>query len=188
MLVFDPDKRITGTIVVNLRFLWSTARSNYIGYTTSRRFYFLNDKHIHIDLHPISITDFNFCIGVNKDIYVWSNYSEGIWYGLCAVEEALAHPYLATLHDINDEPVCAHPFEFDFDQPSFSEEHIKELILMEAVAFNPVQEMMQIAIWDDTESGVFILKMQRFIPIWYSLLLSIFHHLKTMSFAVERRF
>lgn len=154
----------------------------------TRRFYFLHDKRIRIDLHPIPITDFSFCIGVNKDIYVWSNNSEGIWYGLCAVEEALAHPYLATLHDINDEPVCAHPFEFDFDQPSFSEEHIKELILMEAVAFNPVQEMMQIAIWDGTESGVFILKMQRFISIWYSLLLSIFHHPKTMSFALERQF
>lgn len=53
------------------------------------------------------------------------------------VEEALAHPYLATLHDINDEPICHSPFEFDFEQPSFSEEHIKELIMMEAIAFNP---------------------------------------------------
>jgi len=53
------------------------------------------------------------------------------------VEQALAHPYLATLHDINDEPICHLPFEFDFEQPSFSEEHIKELIMMEAIAFNP---------------------------------------------------
>lgn len=53
------------------------------------------------------------------------------------VEQALAHPYLATLHDINDEPICHMPFEFDFEQPSFSEEHIKELIMMEAIAFNP---------------------------------------------------
>lgn len=62
---------------------------------------------------------------------------------LIAVEQALSHPYLATLHDINDEPICSHPFEFDFEQPSFSEEHIKELILMEAVAFNPLPGMMQ---------------------------------------------
>ncbi len=60
------------------------------------------------------------------------------------VEQALAHPYLATLHDINDEPICHSPFEFDFEQPSFSEEHIKELIMMEAIAFNPggVEDMM----------------------------------------------
>ncbi|XP_024390775.1 mitogen-activated protein kinase 4b [Physcomitrium patens] len=60
------------------------------------------------------------------------------------VEEALAHPYLATLHDINDEPICHSPFEFDFEQPSFTEEHIKELIMMEAIAFNPgnVGDMM----------------------------------------------
>lgn len=56
----------------------------------------------------------------------------------------MAHPYLATLHDINDEPICHSPFEFDFEQPSFTEEHIKELIMMEAIAFNPgnVGDMM----------------------------------------------
>jgi hypothetical protein len=50
-----------------------------------------------------------------------------------AVEDALAHPYLATLHDINDEPACASPFEFDFEEPSISEENIKDLIWMEAL-------------------------------------------------------
>lgn len=49
------------------------------------------------------------------------------------VEDALAHPYLATLHDINDEPACASPFEFDFEEPSISEENIKDLIWMEAL-------------------------------------------------------
>ncbi|KAJ6791230.1 mitogen-activated protein kinase 6 [Iris pallida] len=53
------------------------------------------------------------------------------------VEEALCHPYLASLHDINDEPVCSQPFNFDFEQPSFTEENIKELIWREAVKFNP---------------------------------------------------
>jgi serine/threonine protein kinase len=59
------------------------------------------------------------------------------------VEQALSHPYLASLHDINDEPGCHAPFEFDFEQPSFTEEHIKELIMMEALAFNPLPDMMQ---------------------------------------------
>ncbi|GLC63120.1 Mitogen-activated protein kinase 4b [Pleodorina starrii] len=32
-----------------------------------------------------------------------------------SVEDALAHPYLASLHDEADEPVCHTPFTFDFD-------------------------------------------------------------------------
>ncbi|KAF5946289.1 hypothetical protein HYC85_016517 [Camellia sinensis] len=54
-----------------------------------------------------------------------------------AVEGALCHPYLAPLHDINEEPVCPRPFSFDFEQPSFTEENIKELIWRESVRFNP---------------------------------------------------
>ena len=57
---------------------------------------------------------------------------------LFAVDEALCHPYLAPLHDINEEPVCPKPFIFDFEQPSFTEENIKELIWRESVNFNPV--------------------------------------------------
>lgn len=53
-----------------------------------------------------------------------------------SVEQALNHPYLASLHDINDEPVCLQRFNFDFEQSSFSEEHIKELIWAEALSFN----------------------------------------------------
>ena len=54
-----------------------------------------------------------------------------------AVDEALHHPYLASLHDINEEPTCPAPFSFDFEQPSFTEAHIKELIWRESLAFNP---------------------------------------------------
>lgn len=66
-----------------------------------------------------------FC--VNDYIFPW----------LLAVDEALCHPYLAPLHDINEEPVCPTPFSFDFEQPSFTEENIKELIWRESVNFNP---------------------------------------------------
>ncbi|KAH9604137.1 hypothetical protein KSS87_010477 [Heliosperma pusillum] len=53
------------------------------------------------------------------------------------VDEALCHPFLASLHDINEEPVSPQPFSFDFEQPSFTEENIKELIWLESVRFNP---------------------------------------------------
>ncbi|KAI3886152.1 hypothetical protein MKW92_051758 [Papaver armeniacum] len=52
-------------------------------------------------------------------------------------EEALCHPYLAPLHAVNDEPICPSPFSFNFDQPSLTEEIIKELIWKESVKFNP---------------------------------------------------
>ncbi|KAJ7525690.1 hypothetical protein O6H91_17G061900 [Diphasiastrum complanatum] len=57
------------------------------------------------------------------------------------VEEALSHPYLASLHDINDEPSCYAPFDFDFEQPSFTEENIKELIYQETLSFD--SDLMQ---------------------------------------------
>ncbi|KAF8670036.1 hypothetical protein HU200_051227 [Digitaria exilis] len=53
------------------------------------------------------------------------------------VDEALCHPYLASLHQINDEPSCPAPFSFDFEQPSLTEEDIKELIWRESLKFNP---------------------------------------------------
>ncbi|XP_023547510.1 mitogen-activated protein kinase homolog MMK2-like [Cucurbita pepo subsp. pepo] len=53
------------------------------------------------------------------------------------VDEALCHPYLAPLHDTNVEPVCPRPFSFDFEQPSYTEEHIKELVWRESMKFNP---------------------------------------------------
>lgn len=61
------------------------------------------------------------------------NLTKAVFLVVSAVEDALAHPYLATLHDINDEPACASPFDFDFEEPSISEEHIKDLIWMEAL-------------------------------------------------------
>ncbi|XP_010544396.1 PREDICTED: mitogen-activated protein kinase 4-like [Tarenaya hassleriana] len=59
------------------------------------------------------------------------------------VDEALCHQYLGPLHDINEEPVCGRPFSFDFEQPSLTEENIKELIYRESVKFNPHQPQSQ---------------------------------------------
>lgn len=53
------------------------------------------------------------------------------------VEEALAHPYLARLHDEADEPVCPEPFSFDFEQQNLGEEQMKDMIYQEALALNP---------------------------------------------------
>lgn len=53
------------------------------------------------------------------------------------VEEALNHPYLASLHDINDEPTCQAPFSFDFEEPNLTEDQIRELIYQEACLYNP---------------------------------------------------
>lgn len=54
-----------------------------------------------------------------------------------AVEEALAHPYLARLHDIADEPICSDPFSFEFELRPLDEAQMKELIYREALSFNP---------------------------------------------------
>ncbi|KAL6506336.1 Mitogen-activated protein kinase ntf6 [Orobanche gracilis] len=53
------------------------------------------------------------------------------------VEEALNHPFLSSLHEINEEPICPSPFLFDFEHSSLSEEDIKELIWKESLNFNP---------------------------------------------------
>ena len=53
------------------------------------------------------------------------------------MEEALNHPFLSSLHEINEEPICPSPFVFDFEQASLDEEDIKELIWRESLHFNP---------------------------------------------------
>ncbi|KAK4359605.1 hypothetical protein RND71_021834 [Anisodus tanguticus] len=58
------------------------------------------------------------------------------------VEDALAHPYLTSLHDISDEPICMTPFSFDFEQHALTEEQMKELIYRESIAFNPEYQHM----------------------------------------------
>eukprot|EP00218_Dolichomastix_sp_CCMP3274_P006726 CAMPEP_0170144364 /NCGR_PEP_ID=MMETSP0033_2-20121228/13439_1 /TAXON_ID=195969 /ORGANISM="Dolichomastix tenuilepis, Strain CCMP3274" /LENGTH=365 /DNA_ID=CAMNT_0010380859 /DNA_START=114 /DNA_END=1211 /DNA_ORIENTATION=- len=49
------------------------------------------------------------------------------------VEEALEHPYLASLHDVNDEPGADKPFSFDFDSESLTEEAVRSLVLEECL-------------------------------------------------------
>lgn len=56
------------------------------------------------------------------------------------VEQALEHPYLASLHDLSDEPVCSVPFVFDFDSESLTPDVVRQMILADmGVAPPPVQ-------------------------------------------------
>ena len=52
------------------------------------------------------------------------------------MDDALAHPYLSSLHDISDEPICESPFTFDFDEQNLSQEELRTLIYKEALHFN----------------------------------------------------
>ena len=53
------------------------------------------------------------------------------------VEQALEHPYLASLHDVNDEPSCDQQFEFDFESEDLSsEDTIADIIYDDMVTFH----------------------------------------------------
>jgi serine/threonine protein kinase len=45
----------------------------------------------------------------------------------CTVEEALAHPYLASLHDPEEEPQCDAIFNFDFERYELNKETFQGL-------------------------------------------------------------
>ncbi|XP_037663934.1 mitogen-activated protein kinase 7 isoform X2 [Choloepus didactylus] len=53
---------------------------------------------------------------------------------------ALRHPFLAKYHDPDDEPDCAPPFDFAFDQEALTRERIKEAIVAEIEDFHARRE------------------------------------------------
>uniref|UniRef100_A0A7S2JNX2 Mitogen-activated protein kinase n=1 Tax=Cyanoptyche gloeocystis TaxID=77922 RepID=A0A7S2JNX2_9EUKA len=53
------------------------------------------------------------------------------------VEEALEHPYMASLHDPTDEPVAHAVFNFDFERSTLTAEMLKDMIYHEMLAFHP---------------------------------------------------
>lgn len=125
MLTFDPRQRITGTTLL--------ASFNKIsGKYTSKKveiydFFLPRVNNISLSNGSCSMFDFSylFLSSVNT-----------------SVEGALAHPYLNSLHDISDEPICTTPFNFDFEQHALTEDQMKELIYREALAFNPEYQPM----------------------------------------------
>ncbi len=52
-----------------------------------------------------------------------------------SVEAALAHPYLASLHDPEDEPVAPAPFAFPFDTEQLTEDAVRALVEQECNAY-----------------------------------------------------
>eukprot|EP00455_Lapot_gusevi_P000142 TRINITY_DN1005_c0_g1_i3.p1 TRINITY_DN1005_c0_g1~~TRINITY_DN1005_c0_g1_i3.p1 ORF type:complete len:288 (-),score=43.21 TRINITY_DN1005_c0_g1_i3:130-993(-) len=54
-----------------------------------------------------------------------------------SVEQALNHPYLALLHDPNDEPYCESPFDFSFETQPLTKELLKDLLWDEIMSFTP---------------------------------------------------
>jgi mitogen-activated protein kinase 1/3 len=55
----------------------------------------------------------------------------------CSVEEALAHPYLAALHNPDDEPVAGFDFDYSFEDEELDAVRLKELIWAEVGHFRP---------------------------------------------------
>eukprot|EP00307_Rebecca_sp_RCC1486_P009513 CAMPEP_0119406022 /NCGR_PEP_ID=MMETSP1335-20130426/511_1 /TAXON_ID=259385 /ORGANISM="Chrysoculter rhomboideus, Strain RCC1486" /LENGTH=405 /DNA_ID=CAMNT_0007430079 /DNA_START=60 /DNA_END=1273 /DNA_ORIENTATION=+ len=54
-----------------------------------------------------------------------------------SVEDALAHPYLASLHDPSDEPLAHAPFSFEFEATPMTKQALKSLIAREMLDFHP---------------------------------------------------
>lgn len=54
-----------------------------------------------------------------------------------SVEDALAHPYLASLHDPSDEPLAHAPFDFNFESTPMTKQALKALIAREMLDFHP---------------------------------------------------
>jgi mitogen-activated protein kinase 1/3 len=54
------------------------------------------------------------------------------------IEKALEHPFLESLHNVEDEPLHENSFTFDFEQEELSKERIQELIWQEIREFHPL--------------------------------------------------
>jgi serine/threonine protein kinase len=53
------------------------------------------------------------------------------------IEKALEHPFLESLHNVDDEPLYEEPFTFEFEQEELSRERIQQLIWEEIKEFHP---------------------------------------------------
>lgn len=53
------------------------------------------------------------------------------------VEQALAHPYLASLHDEHDEPAAGNQFEFEFETDNLGEQAVRDLVYEEVRHYHP---------------------------------------------------
>jgi serine/threonine protein kinase len=65
------------------------------------------------------------------------------------VEDALRHPYLSSLHDASDEPLCPVPFEFDFEAEHLTADVIRELIYEDMMEFQNRNTVGDASVGDD---------------------------------------
>ena len=63
----------------------------------------------------------------------------------CTVDEAMAHPYLASLHDPADEPVAPLPFEFSFDTDQLDENGVRALVERECASYSALRKAQALA-------------------------------------------
>lgn len=57
-----------------------------------------------------------------------------------SVADALEHPYLASLHDPSDEPICPTEFYFEFEPAELTKEDLRRLIYEEVLLYHPELE------------------------------------------------
>mmetsp|Transcript_33546 Transcript_33546/g.74268 ORF Transcript_33546/g.74268 Transcript_33546/m.74268 type:complete len:384 (+) Transcript_33546:237-1388(+) len=62
------------------------------------------------------------------------------------VEEALEHPYLASLHDLSDEPVCSTPTTYDFDSEALTPDVVREQVIVQDIAFFHPEVLDEVAV------------------------------------------
>jgi len=53
-----------------------------------------------------------------------------------SVADALAHPYMASLANPDDEPICDKKFEFEFENVELSKEMLQELMWEEMARYH----------------------------------------------------
>mmetsp|Transcript_21564 Transcript_21564/g.56011 ORF Transcript_21564/g.56011 Transcript_21564/m.56011 type:complete len:109 (-) Transcript_21564:167-493(-) len=53
----------------------------------------------------------------------------------CTVDEALDHPYLAALHDPDDEPASHTAFDFDWEKDEHLDEHMYRRLVADEIRF-----------------------------------------------------
>ena len=53
------------------------------------------------------------------------------------IEEALEHPFMASLHNVDDEPVSSFTFHFEFENEELSRERVQEMIWTEIRELHP---------------------------------------------------
>ena len=69
-----------------------------------------------------------------------------------AVEDCLAHPYLASLHDPSDEPLAHAEFSFDFERMPLTKQVLRDLLSNEMLCFHP--ELREDAQYSRLQPGV----------------------------------